>query len=121
MEKRTDQLLVPMVQSIIPGEGYCSCCGRPETIELKTADERIKTAACNLRREILSACAHSAPRKGEEENICHHISIFAGETDSSDQSYTLSIFSNAIEIRSAGAAGAFYGIQTLRQLIKIAL
>ncbi len=78
------------------------------------ADKRIITAALTLCRELEVLTRSYVPiTSSKQEN--NAIVITHG---SSGEGYTLSVRENKISITAQGSAGAFYGIQTLRQLIK---
>jgi len=77
-------------------------------------DKRIITAARTLCKEIEALARSYVPvTSSKQEN--NAIAITHG---SSGEGYTLNVSENKISITAQGPAGAFYGIQTLRQLIK---
>ena len=51
------------------------------------------------------------------ETATNTIHLHANEANSTDESYTLRVTPEQINISAAGPAGVFYGIQTLRQLL----
>lgn len=77
------------------------------------ADKRIVKAAQTLCRE-LEALTHSyVPISSSGQNK-HAVVVTHGE---GGESYKLTVEKDRITVCGSGAAGAFYGIQTLRQLI----
>lgn len=87
---------------------------KPQTIEFN--DGFLRTKKVN----IVNQCSDSRIEK--------HLSVFETDKagailtishgDDSSEEYTMSITENAIEIVGKGAAGAFYGLQTLKQLFE---
>ncbi len=78
------------------------------------ADKRIITAARTLCRELEALTRSYVPITSSKQET-HTIVITHG---SNGEDYILNISENRISITAQGPAGAFYGIQTLRQLIK---
>lgn len=78
-----------------------------------SADKRIVKAARTLCRE-LEALTHSYVPVSSSEPKEHAVVITHGEEG---EGYTLTVEKDRITVCGSGAAGAFYGIQTLRQLI----
>ena len=77
------------------------------------ADKRIVSAARTLCKELEALSGSYVPlTSSDKENA---IVITHGEDG---EGYVLSVSENNIRISGEGPAGAFYGIQTLRQLIK---
>ena len=82
------------------------------------SDRRITKIAVTLKREIeelcsapvkLRACSAECTGKG-----CARVRISHGEAG---EGYTLDIDDGGVRIVGDGAAGAYYGVQTLRQII----
>ncbi len=106
--------IIPTPKSITVKGGSFSLAGSHVKVS-DGADRRIVRAASELSREITGATEVLCPLTcGEQPGA--GIVISAGEGDA--ESYVLEIEKGGIRITSEGAAGAFYGIQSLRQLIK---
>ncbi len=109
--------IIPVPKSIIMGEGAFDLHGVRIAME-KGMDIRIAKAAATLKSELdciagaFVKCGASEGKPSDKAVYIHY------DTTGDGEGYTLTVNENGIEIFGAGAAGAFYGIQTLRQLIK---
>lgn len=90
--------LIPNVKKLLPGEGYL--LNKKLRPIYEGEDCRLKKALEKLPLD----------HEGTKLELC------AGP--GTDENYSLTVTPEKIEIRSMGAAGAFYGIQTLRQLLE---
>ena len=117
-------VLMPAVHSIRYGLGSIEAC-RLRVAIAGTADAADLFAAEELRRLLKDACrltpmANSSVlyllRTGDQ-------SAMPGVADSagpgSREAYKISIALQSVKVRAASAAGIFYGVQTLRQMIEV--
>lgn len=83
------------------------------------ADKRIVTAARTLCKEIESACGSYIPLTSSAKGT-PAVKITYGERVESTggEGYRLTVDETSVSISGNSAAGAFYGIQTMRQLVK---
>jgi len=83
-------------------------------------DSRIFKACKTLSGELASLTGGASKITKTEDPVSYQrrIAICAG-SDTDAESYTLAADENGVVIRSPSLAGAFYGIQTLRQLARL--
>ncbi len=75
---------------------------------------RLLCASCDERvRKALEELSHGY--RAEEREFCGKVTVSHGHSFGED--YSLSVTENEIQIAASSAAGAFYGIQTLKQLL----
>ena len=106
--------IIPVPKKLIKKEGSFSL----ENVSVFTndnADRRVVRALTELCGEISektgAVCPlYSAEPRGRAITVTHG--------DGGSEAYRLTVTPDSVEIVSDGAAGAFYGIQSLRQLIK---
>ena len=79
-------------------------------------DRRIAKAADRLRSQI-TKCSGNHP--GLKVGSYSTGTIFIKPTDGDDDSYAIRVGENGVVIIGAGLRGTFYGIQTLRQIVKL--
>lgn len=98
-------------------DGEVSLAGRCITVST-SCDERIVRAAHVLRREIeaLSQCFVTVYQRQEPAPG----DIFITAQDEQSEAYTLSLSQEQITLCGSGLPGAYYAIQTLRQMIAAA-
>lgn len=107
--------IIPTPKSINENEGFFDFSKQEISVYADSAaDKRIITAAAVLCREI-EAFTHSYVPVSSSNKDKNPIVITYGE---GGEGYSLNVCQNKIRIFGEGPAGAFYGIQTLRQLIK---
>ncbi|MBE6562245.1 MAG: hypothetical protein E7660_00745 [Ruminococcaceae bacterium] len=87
------------------------------------ADKRILSAAAVLIEKI-EAVTGGKVYFAVEEPFKNSVKITCGEKEKAifeteSEGYTLTVSKDGVKIHGDGAAGAFYGIQTLRQLVKL--
>ena len=114
-----DLPLIPNVRSIEPREGFFPLADPGLRIVLLYTDESVWIALNVLAGDIGKATGKepaiaSDPQVGESPEIV----VSSGSIQNSEN-YSITIGSNRIEIAGQGSGGTFYGIQTLRQIIKI--
>lgn len=108
--------IIPVPKKVTMGDGSLSL-DEIQIAVMANCDNRIPKAAVVLKKEIeevtgkyvKTASAFSKPDAK---------AVYITYTDNGDESYTVSVGENGVEITGNSAAGAFYGIQTLRQMLK---
>lgn len=78
------------------------------------ADKRIVTAVRTLCRDLEALIGSYVPVTSSKQEDSAIVITYSG----SGEGYTLHVEEHCVHITAQGPAGAFYGIQTLRQLIK---
>ena len=107
--------IIPVPKKITMGKGTLDLTAINIAVRFGT-DERLAKNATTLKYEIeaatgvVSKCGTAFKKP---ETNCIYIDAAEG-----DESYTLSVSEKGIEIIGGNAAGAFDGMQTLRQMIK---
>ena len=97
----------------VEGDGSFSLKG--VSVYLKAKDQRLSRAVQILCSEIGGKTGELVPfRVGAEKGHC--IVVCAGD-DPECESCTLEVTEDRITVESGGAAGAYWGIQSLRQLV----
>ena len=107
--------IIPVPKKITEKEGLLCLSGVEIAIEA-SCDGRISKAANTLKCELdrtLGAFVKCAVTHGAPSKKVIYISHA-----SDGEGYTLRVTETGVEIKGCGAAGAFYGIQTLRQMVK---
>ena len=106
--------IIPVPEKTAIKEGFFSL----EHVSVFTndnADRRVVRALTELCGEISEKTGAVCPLYSAE-SAGRAITVAHGDGDS--EAYRLTVTPDSVEITSDGAAGAFYGIQSLRQLIK---
>lgn len=97
-----------------------------KTVRLHGCDRRVAKIAVTLKNEIEELCPSPLKLRTVGDGCrckCTGIDICHGEGESDlgstgcAEDYTLEISADGIKINAAGAAGAYYAVQTLRQII----
>lgn len=96
----------------------------PESkIVIKPDIEKMKYAADYFRNLINKASGYNLKIEKKDDNIKQSSSIIftleGAEADLGEEGYSLSVAEKVIRIKANSAAGVFYGIQTLRQLLPV--
>ena len=105
--------IIPTPKKITAAEGTFNLQNAYITVP-DNADRRVVSAAAKLSREMTKAAKTLVPLTAKEKsNGCISVSHKNGV----GEGYFLKISENMIEIMSESAAGAFYAIQSLRQLV----
>jgi hypothetical protein len=113
-----DIITIPFPRSLVPHEGCFDLADPRNRIVLLTGDDRIRRIVLALNDEIAAASGRQLPVEQSDSTSARSIRISISEPGASPEPYTLSITPDAVIINGAGEAGAFYGIQTLRQIIR---
>lgn len=103
----------PLSLDMQPGE---FTFGDSVVIELKTDDEEIKRAA-NFLKTFVEQTGSCKAQIGTGEEARNKIVFTVCDTIAHDEAYRLDVSPRTITIASKGGAGAFYAVQTLRQLL----
>lgn len=112
--------LVPQVQSLVYKEGFFKLSSSSRSIWLSGESPQIAHAAGLLTKEIKAVLpGHGfrirAGRPAQQEGIILECNFSREKSES----YRMTISGKTAELRGDGPAGLFYGVQTLRQLIRI--
>lgn len=108
--------LLPMPKSIITNEGYFSISPKTEIVLDVNCNFNNLKAAQMLQSEIKEQLGFTLPiRKAFNTG---DNSIYLTKKENSTESYNMVINNNHIAITGYGDNGLFYGIQTLRQIIR---
>jgi hypothetical protein len=113
-----DITTIPLTRRVVPHNGYFNLADPRNRIVLLTDDERITRIVTALNDEIAAVTGRSLPVEQSSSTGGRFIRISIYSPGTSNEPYTLSITPDTIAIKGAGEAGAFYGIQTLRQIIR---
>ncbi len=110
--------IIPTPKNIEEKDGFFDISGSIVFAE-NVSENRIVSAVSVLSAEIEKESGTAADAQGSKT-----VKVTFGEavgtvTDTVGEDYTLTVCPEGIKIHGSGAAGAFYGIQTLRQLIKL--
>ncbi len=107
--------LIPLPSSLKPGQGQFTITGDTKIL-LASSDEGLKTAAAHLAALLIKATGTTiAPVEGTEQKDAILFSL--DPSIASDEGYSLSVSPFEVSIRAKTGAGAFYAVQTLRQLM----
>lgn len=106
----SEKALIPL-PSTIQGEDGSFQLTASSSIELAGQGDDLAKVGAFLSEEISSATGFKIPVNENEGNI--RLVLTSGNNP---EAYTLEIMSDQIEISSSGAAGLFYGVQTLLQI-----
>ena len=110
--------LLPTPKQCVPETGAFSLKNAVVLVAAGT-DRRVVRAAEELRRAFESA-ANTFIRFAVTQTVPESGTILIRhDLDASAEGYTLTIRENGIVVDAKGPAGAFYGIQTLRQLVRV--
>ncbi len=109
--------IIPVPKKIEAVEGVCDL-GNAGICIADGSDIRLTAHAVTLKREIEAAGAATVMLKNTACCCKKSGGILITHESGTDESYILTVTENGIKIVGASAAGAFYGIQTLRQLVK---
>ena len=110
--------IIPVPKKIIQKSGSFDLTG--VTVAVKyPGDRRLAARAADLKSDIESVI-------GESVKLCAALTdpypevktVFIEADDGETEGYTISICGDGVRIKGESAAGAFYGMQTLRQMIK---
>jgi hexosaminidase len=84
-----------------------------------TADANCKNEANQLQNSLLEETGLKVRNSGKQSGSVVNLKIDKNQNGTlGKEGYTLEVNKNEVQITGASAAGVFYGIQTLRQLIK---
>lgn len=108
--------IIPVPKKITMGEGTLSLKDARIAVDAK-CDIRITKAAVTLKGEI-EAVAGCFVKLGAALGKPSDKAVYVAEGVGGDEGYTLKVTKDGVEILGNSAAGAFYAIQTLRQMIK---
>jgi hypothetical protein len=115
---RMEIITIPLVRSLVHREGCFDLADHRNRIILLTGDDRINRIIPALNDEIAAVTGCSLPVERSDLTGSRFIRISVSSPGASDESYAISIMPDIVTIKGAGEAGAFYGIQTLRQIIR---
>lgn len=106
--------IIPTPKSVKEKDGVFSL-SKVKVCVSDGVDCRVKKAAAALAKEIGKACREAvAFTSAKPEGRC----VYVTASGNGGEGYTLTVNSEMITVDGKGDAGAFYGIQSLRQLIR---
>lgn len=107
--------IIPTPASIEEKKGTLTLSALRDLRIAEDSDRRIVKIATTLKNEIEELSG--APIRMKTSSCgCTESGIYISHGDGGE-GYTLSVLENGIEIKGQGAQGAYYGVQTLRQII----
>ena len=107
--------LIPLPASLTPKTGQFQVNGDTKIL-LLTEDESLKNAASQLASVLIQATGTTiAPVGGSEQKDAFLFSL--DPSIENDEGYQLRVTPYEVTIRAKTGAGAFYAVQTLRQLM----
>ncbi len=115
-EVTADYDVIPLPQQIDMADGDSFVLDKSTVIAYTTADSALRRDAELLAGYIGDLTGHT-PEIVESVPESNAITLSLGNSDANPEAYTLSVNRNGISICGSSAAGAFYGIQTLRKSI----
>lgn len=105
--------IIPTPKSFIEANGHFALGGITVFVSDKV-DYRVKKAAVALAEEISHLTKETVPvSSASPSGRCVYISTTEGD----GEGYSVSVETDRVDIKGRGDAGAFYGIQSFRQLI----
>ncbi|MBI5914966.1 MAG: family 20 glycosylhydrolase [Bacteroidetes bacterium] len=109
--------IIPQPVSLTAKTGQFKITGDTKIL-LASADEGLKTAAAHLASLLIKATGTTvAPVEGSAQKDAILFSL--DPSIANDEGYTLSVTPYEVTVKSKTGAGAFYAIQTLRQLMPV--
>ncbi len=108
--------IIPTPREVIMGEGKLALSNLAAIRIQLASDNRMTKIASKVRNEImeLTGTVIKLTVADGECNCCTNLYLSHGDEG---EGYTLSIKEDGITVRGDGAAGAYYGMQTLRQIM----
>ena len=109
--------LIPVPKKITEGEGVLSLAGITVAVKYPS-DKRLAERATDLKEDIERATGESVKLTASlTDKYPAERAIFIEAADGESEKYTLEICERGAVIKGESARAAFYGMQTLRQLI----
>lgn len=109
--------VIPQPANLTPQTGRFQVNGETKIL-LLSADEGLKTAASHLASVLIKATGTTvAPAEGTEQKDAFLFSLDPSIEDA--EGYQLEVTPYEVTIRAKTGAGAFYAVQTLRQLMPV--
>lgn len=105
--------IIPQPQSLTEGEGHFTITSETAIVATGDAVQVAELLAAQLR----SATGFESPIQAEGEHAIR-LALTDGEKS---EGYSLQVTKNAVNIESTSAIGLLYGVQTLRQLLPVAV
>jgi len=112
--------LLPRPQEIRRRQGALKLADSP-AVSLPPGSGRQELTAAGQLADDLSALgieARIARRSGNQDKVAGGIALRRGRVTGDDEGYELTVGSRGIEIVANGPRGLYYGVQTLRQLLR---
>jgi hypothetical protein len=113
-----DLALIPHVRSLVPKKGFFDLTDPAVRIAYTGSDESILLLITELNREFCLATGKTIPVEQERGSQTKSIVIATVDQPSGAESYSLNIDNERITVDGQGSAGSFYGVQTLRQIVR---
>ena len=110
--------VVPLPERVVEGQGTFSLTSDAEVV-LLFDDERLSDVTTAL-NEVLMPVFGRGPRVRHADKAADHAVNITRDETMSAEAYRLFVTPCRIDIVAGGAQGAFYAVQTLRQLIPVA-
>ena len=118
-QKQTGVSLIPIPASMQQGEGNFTLKSSA-VIEITSADADVKRVAEMLRKKLSVATGYTIAVKlgsGKSGGAGNISLILSGSAATGNEGYTLAVTMQGVKIVASKAAGLFYGMQTLLQLL----
>src|SRR5262245_47036725 len=109
-----DLRIVPAPRSVTLGEGVFALRGE---LRLATSGDREDVFAAGLLKEEIEGASAAKVRLVEGTDGDIVLARDGGLADAGDEGYRLEVKSGAVRVTARTAAGLFYGVQTLRQMV----
>ncbi|WP_226704707.1 beta-N-acetylhexosaminidase [Microbulbifer elongatus] len=111
-----ETVIVPAPQEVSFGRGGFAIAGEPIALTVENGSVDFTLELDQLRQELARAGARVVADDAEA-GASVHLELSSGG-DANDESYRLRVEKRRISVRAATEAGIFYGVQSLRQLLR---
>jgi hexosaminidase len=112
----SDYAIIPMPDSVVESKGHFTFSDRTRII-LSPMDDETKLAADFLSLLIKNPTGLVIPVVEGSKSSSGAVFMYLDPTVTNDEGYELRVTPRRIEIKAGSAAGLFYAVQTIRQLL----